>query len=300
MTHSPIYLAGPTGSGKTAAALAMARRLAPAEIVNADAYQAYRGLELLSAAPTAAERAACPHHLFGILDPAESNDAAAFARRARAAIAQIATRARPLVVGGSGLYLKAITHGLAPTPPGDPALRGELEALPLETLVERYRDLDPEGAARTNLRNRRYVLRSLEICLLAGRPASALKSEWAVAAPEIHAVYLHRDRTDLAGRIARRTEALFAAGVVDEVARLGALSPTAEKAIGLPEIRALLAGDITGAECRARIVLATRRYAKRQETWFRREPAFVRLEVGPGELPDETAGRIVRRLGLEI
>jgi len=291
-TFPPLYLAGQTGSGKTAIALELVRMLAPVEIINADAFQIYRGLEILSAAPAAEERALCPHHLFGDIPATSECDAASFARLAREMIARVSTRAVPLVVGGSGLYLKAITHGLAPTPKGDPALRSELERLTLDTLVERYESLDPVGAARTNLLNRRYVTRNLEICLLTGRPASQLKSEWAENAPEIRAVYLHRDREETYSRINRRTLAMFENGVVAEVAALGELSTTAEKAIGLREIRAHLSGELDLPNCIAAIQQMTRHYAKRQASWFKRENAFHRLEVTPDESPADTAARI--------
>lgn len=296
--RQPFYLAGPTGCGKTAVSLALGRLVAPVEIVNADAFQIYRGLEILSAAPEPTERLAFPHHLFGALAPTDENDAAEHARRTHATLAAIPGSALPLVVGGSGLYLKAITHGLAPTPKGDPALRAELDTISLEALVERYRDLDPAGAATTNLLNRRYVTRNLEICLLAGRPASELKAEWAISEPRIRAVYLQRDRADLGERIARRTAAMFEAGVVDEVARLGALSVTAAKAIGIAEIQALLRGEITETACREAIRLATRQYAKRQENWFRREPAFHPLPLPRDEAPETTAARIVDHFSL--
>ncbi len=295
---APLYLSGPTASGKSAVALALAERLPAVEIINADAFQAYRGMEILSAAPSAAERSCRPHHLYGCLDPAEENDAASFAARARALIDEVAQRALPLVVGGSGLYLKAITHGLAPLPKGDPSLRAELEAMPLDALVERYRQLDPEGAEQTNLRNRRYVTRNLEICLLSGRPASELKQTWADSAPALRACYLHRQREDLDQRILQRTAAMFEAGVAAEVARLGPLSTTAEKAIGLREIRSLLAGELDEAACRESIRLATRRYAKRQATWFKREADFVPFALAPEESPAETAERIRKHFAL--
>ena len=298
LRRQPLYVAGPTGCGKTAVSLALARLFTPVAIVNADAYQIYRGLEILSAAPAPAERAACPHHLFGVLEPTDENDAAEHARRVHTTLATIPGDALPLVVGGSGLYLKAITHGLAPTPKGDPTLRAELEAEPLESLVERYRDLDPAGAATTNLLNRRYVTRNLEICLLAGRPASELTAAWAVSEPEIRAVYLQRDRADLDERIVRRTAAMFDAGVIEEVARLESLSGTAAKAIGIAEIRALRRGEITEPACREAIRLATRQYAKRQENWFRREPAFHPLPLPRDEAPEVTAARIARHFSL--
>lgn len=294
-----LYLAGPTGSGKTAIALALARLAGPVEIINADAYQAYRGLEILSAAPGKDERSICPHHLFSVLDPSEENDAASFARRARATVAEVATRALPLVVGGSGLYLKAITHGLAPTPPGDPALREDLEALPLDQLVARYEALDPVGAAETNLKNRRYVSRNLEICLLAARPASELKREWQEQTPAIRAVYLHRDREDLRERIGRRTRAMFEAGVLDEVTAAGPLSATAAKAIGVPQIQACLRGEMERESCLEAITQATRAYAKRQETWFRREAAFVKLLLPADESAEATATRITDLFSLK-
>lgn len=272
--------------------------LAPCEIINADAFQAYRGMEILSAAPSAEDRQSHVHHLFGHLDPAKENDAAEYSRAARETIGEVSLRAQPLVTGGSGLYLKALTHGLAPTPKGDPLLRAELESLSLDDLVERYRHLDPDGAAAMNLKNRRYVIRNLEICLLAGRPASELKKEWATPAPTLQAVVLQRERSDLDERITRRTQAMFAAGVVAEVARLGVVSVTAEKAIGLREIRSLLRGEITESDCQEAIRVATRRYAKRQETWFRRETAFQTLSVAPAESPEETASRIAERFRL--
>jgi tRNA dimethylallyltransferase len=288
----PLYLAGQTGSGKTAIALELVRQLAPVEIINADAFQIYRGLEILSAAPSPEELSHCPHHLFGELPANAECDAASFARFAKAKIAEISARAIPLVVGGSGLYLKAITHGLAPTPRGNAALRSELEAFTLEDLVERYRTLDPEGAAKTNLLNRRYVTRNLEICLLTGRPASQLKSEWAENEPEIRAVYLHREREETYARINRRTLTMFENGVIAEVATLGELSTTAERAIGLREIRAHLAGELDLPTCIATIQQMTRHYAKRQASWFKRESAFHRLEMSPGEAPATTAARI--------
>lgn len=292
LSPPPLYLAGQTGSGKTAIALELARQLAPVEIINADAFQMYRGLEILSAAPSAEERARIPHHLFGDLPATDECDAASFARLARAKIDEVASRALPLVVGGSGLYLKAITHGLAPTPKGDPELREELATLSLEALVEQYRALDPEGAARTNLLNRRYVTRNLEICLLSGKPASQLKSEWVDNTPVIRAVYLQRDREDIYARINRRTLTMVENGVLAEVASLGELSGTAEKAIGLGEIRRHLAGETDLATCMETIRQMTRRYAKRQASWFRRETAFHRLEVGRDEDPAVTAASI--------
>lgn len=294
-----IYLVGPTGSGKSTVALALGSHLGNAVIINADAYQIYRGYEILSAAPTGEDMRRLPHHLFGALDLSENCDAARYAALARPLIDDLAHRGvQPIVVGGSGLYLKALTHGLADTPPASPSLRAELESLSLDDLCDRYRKADPAGAATTNLKNRRYVTRNLEITLLAGRPASELKRDFAISRPAIRGFVLTRDRSDLYDRINRRTLAMFDAGVIGEVKALAEtnLSTTAAKAIGLAEIRSLIAGEIDEIEAIARIQQATRRYAKRQGTWFRRESAFLELPAGKDESADRLVERILRQL----
>lgn len=291
---APFYIAGPTGSGKTSVALELAGRLKNAAIVNADAFQIYRGIEILSAAPSPAETEVCPHHLFGIFDVTEDCDAARFSKLFWMKNEELQkAECFPIVVGGSGLYLKAITHGLAPTPPGDPELRAKLERLTLDELVSQYENLDPDGAAQTNLKNRRYVTRNLEICLLTGEAASALKSRWEREAPEIRAVYLHRDREDVYDRINRRTLEMFSAGVVDEIRKLSHFSSTSGKAIGLQEIRQLIDGEIDEAFCIEQIQQHTRRYAKRQESWFKREPSFVKIPASPADSPASLVDRIL-------
>lgn len=296
--NRPLFLAGQTASGKTAVALELAKRVGPVEIVNADAFQIYRGLNKLTAAPSEEELAACPHHLFGLLDPDEECDAATFAEQAKQAITDVGSRALPIVVSGSGLYLKAITHGLAPTPKANPELRAELAPLTLDELVTRYRSLDPDGAETTNLLNRRYVTRNLEISILAGRPASEIKAEWLNNQPDIQAIYLERTREDIYTRINQRTEMMFASGVVNEIAGVGKLSPTAEKTIGLREIQDLIAEKSDRETCIAAIQQATRRYAKRQEMWFRREKAFTRVPVAPEDSAEAIADRVVAAVPL--
>ena len=270
-----FYVCGPTASGKSALALEMAENL-DGEIVNADAFQLYRGLEIVSAAPSAEERALVPHHLYGVLDPTEAADAGTYMRLAKPVIEEIQSRGKtPVVTGGSGLYLKFLTHGPAPLPTGDAALRAELEARPLEDLVAELQKLDPLEAARTALQNRRFVSRALEICLLTGQKASDLRDQWETQTRDISAglrgIVIQRSRPDLHARIARRTRAMLDGGAIEEVAALTVVSSNCEKAIGFREIRALLAGEIDRATCEELINAATRQYAKRQETWFRRE-----------------------------
>lgn len=289
-----IYLAGATGAGKTGVSLELCRRLGEAEVINADAFQVFRGIETLSAAPSEDEQGDVRHHLFGILEIDEECDAARFASMARTEINRVASYAVPVVVGGSGLYLKSITHGLAPTPPGDPGLRSELDREPLDILVERYRQLDPEGAEKTNLKNRRYVTRNLEICLLTGEPASRLKAGWEIDDPEFAGIYLRRSREDTYDRINRRTLRMFQDGVDEEVRALDREpSATAIKAIGLRDIRDLNEDLMSREDCIARIQQVTRRYAKRQETWFKKETGFRQIPCQPDDDVDSIVDRIL-------
>ncbi|MBK1830930.1 tRNA (adenosine(37)-N6)-dimethylallyltransferase MiaA [Verrucomicrobiaceae bacterium R5-34] len=279
----PIYICGPTASGKSAFAIELAQRL-DGEIVNADAYQLYRGLEIISAAPDAAELSQAVHHLYGVLDPSETCDAMRYREMALPVIADIQSRDKvPIVTGGSGMYLKFLTHGPSPVPSGDELLRAELDKESDAELVRRLSELDPEGAAMTNLKNRRYVIRALEICLLSGRKMSEVKSDWKKAGEalekDLRGAYLLWDRETLRQRINRRAEIMLDSGAIEEVAALIDTSITCEKAIGVPQIRSYLAGDLSRDECAERIAAATRQYAKRQRTWFGKESWLTECQV---------------------
>jgi tRNA dimethylallyltransferase len=246
------------------------------EIVNADAFQLYRGIEVISAAPSHEEQAIVPHHLYGILSPTDAADAGSYMRIARPVIQEIQSRGKtPIITGGSGLYLKFLTHGPAPLPTGDAKLRAELDARPLDDLVAELERLDPKETARTALKNRRFVSRALEICLLTGQKASDLRDQWESQTQQISASLrgkvIHRSRPDLHARIAKRTQHMLDHGAIDEVAALKHVSSNCEKAIGFREIQSLIAGEIDRSTCEELINAATRQYAKRQETWFRRE-----------------------------
>ena len=280
----PFYIAGPTGSGKSAVAVELALRC-NGEIVNADAFQLYRGMDILTAKPTAADCALVPHHLYGIIDSNSDFDAASYASLANRCIAEIENRGRlPIVVGGSGLYIKALTHGMSPLPSGDAELRAGLSELSLTEKVTWLRQLDASGTATIDLQNPRYVERSLEICILTGKPASELKSDWASQQElAFQGVILQWERDVLVERIAARSMAMAESGLVAEVAALPELSTTAGKAIGIREIRAHLAGETTLNEALEAMQVATRQYAKRQRTWFRREKGFQSVCLSPGE-----------------
>lgn len=280
---APIFVCGATASGKTARALALAGEL-DGEIVNGDAFQIFRGIETLSAAPTEEEMSLFPHHLFGVLGPAENCDAGRFSEMAVPVVSEIQGRGKtPVVVGGSGLYLKFLTHGPSPLPKGDGAIRAEMDARPLGDLLEELEKLDPVEAAQVHRGNRRYVSRSLEICRLTGEKVSELRDGWERKTKELDAslqgVWLVRDRADLHERIALRTKQMLSEGAIEEVARLDGIHGNWEKAIGVKEIRRHLSGEISMEECEELIVFATRQYAKRQETWFRREKWLKRVEL---------------------
>jgi len=280
--NAPFFLLGPTAVGKSALAVEFAERVG-GEIVGADALQIYAGLDILSAKPPPELRARVPHHLIGEVPLTAPFDVAQWLARARERIATIAARGRvPVVCGGTGLYVRALTHGLAPLPGADATLRASLEKEPLPALAERLLALDP--ASTVDIRNSRRVIRALEVCLLTGRPFSSFRTEWSGdAAPR--GFIVKRARDELHAAIHARTEAMFAAGVVEEVAAAGEVGPTAAQMLGFAEIRAHLAGKITRSECIESIALATRQYAKRQLTWFRRERGFEWLDLSAAPDP---------------
>ena len=287
-----LLLTGPTACGKSAVALALAR-LTGGEIVCADAFQLYAGLPVLTAQPSAADMAALPHHLYGSVALPEDMDAARYAHMAAIRIAEIEQRGRlAIVTGGSGLYIKALTHGLSPLPPADPALRAELDALSAEERTARLLSLDPVAGESVSLQNPRYVQRALEIALLTGQPVAAQRTSFAGGPrPGIRGIFLSRPREELYARINARTLAMMEHGALDEVRALPAVvSATAEKTIGLRELRAVLAGTMLPADAVTAIQQTTRRYAKRQETWFRRETWLETVACGERSAEEIAAG----------
>ncbi|HET9857423.1 MAG TPA: tRNA (adenosine(37)-N6)-dimethylallyltransferase MiaA [Chthoniobacterales bacterium] len=273
-----FLIVGPTATGKSEIAADVASELG-AEIVSADAFQIYRGLDLLSAKPETVTLAKVPHHLIGTMSILDKMSAAKFRERALAAISEIHSRGKlPIVVGGSGLYIKALTHGLSSAPAADPDLRTRLNELSLHDLQTRLQGLDPEAASRIDLKNRRRLVRAIEVCLLSEQKTSGQRKEWE-SEVGINGVFVFRERDEIYERINRRVEAMFDAGVIEEVRNAGAMSETASKMIGLHEICQVLDGKMSILQCVAAIQQATRRYAKRQLTWFRRQTNFQPLNL---------------------
>jgi tRNA dimethylallyltransferase len=276
-----VCLVGPTASGKTALALEIAERL-DAEIVSADSRLVYRGLDVGTAKPTAAERARVRHHALDLVDPDEPFDVARWLVAARRAVDDVGARGKAvLVVGGTGLYVRALLHGLCPAPPRAPRLRAVLQAWAaregVPALHRRLALLDPVVAERVHAHDAVRIVRALEVALVTGRrlsewqrthgfepsPFDALVIGLAVPTPALDA------------RIASRVDAMLAAGWLDEVRALAARGYAADapawRTLGYAAMRDVVEGRTALASARAATVLATRRFAKRQRTWFRRE-----------------------------
>jgi tRNA dimethylallyltransferase len=284
-----LILAGPTASGKTDLALALAERF-DADIVGADSRQIYRGMTIGTAAPSDEQRARVPHHLIGFLDPQERYSAARFVIDARRAIDDIHARGRrAIVAGGTGFYLRALAGDVALDAAYDPAVRSRLaaeaRAHPPEVLAEWLAALAPERAASIALNDPYRVTRALEVAL-AARAAPAVPREplptlRAAGIPFVKLV-LVTEPSELLARIERRVDGMLAAGLLDEAERVGGDAVAAD-AVGYREALAYLAGWSTPQELRTQLIRSTRRYAKRQATWFRSEPGVVYVPAAGGE-----------------
>jgi len=299
---APIALVGATATGKTAVGILLAEAL-DTEVIGCDSRQVYRGLDIGTAKPTAAERARVRHHLVDVADPRERFNAARFRECALALFAACHDAGRPpLLVGGTGLYLRATLEGLCSAPPGDAGLRrwlkGLAESLPdgLHPLLAR---VDPPAAARLHPNDRFRIIRALEVFYLGGEPLSERhcrhRSSQRPAAARVFAIDL--PAPELRRRIDQRLETMLADGFLDEARRLleGGLDPSlpALRAVGYPELFAHLRGETTLAAASDAIRHATGQYARRQRTWFRAVPGVVWIS-GAGARPAEAiAGDIL-------
>jgi tRNA dimethylallyltransferase len=292
---------GATASGKSALALAVARADSTIELVSVDSMQVYRGMDIGTAKPTPAERSEVPHHLIDIIDPWEDFTVSAFTDQARAAIADIEARGhRPLLVGGTGLYLRAVIDELA-VPGQFPEVRAELEAEPdTRALHRRLTELDPVAAERMESTNRRRILRALEVTVGSGRPFSSFGPGLEVYPPSrFHTVGIELPFAALAARIEERYRQQIAAGFVAEARRLlvdpRGISRTAGQALGYKELFTHLAGGCSLDEAVALAVRRTRRFARRQRSWFARDPRIRWLRADD---PADLVGHLAAELGI--
>jgi len=302
----PVFLAGPTAVGKSAIALALAEKIG-GEIISVDSMQVYRGLDIGTAKPTAAERARVRHHLLDICELGEAFDAAQFVRQAKAAVAEITARGHiPIFCGGTGLYFKAYLSGLGEAPPADEKLRAELETLPFADLLRELRERDPECYEKIDKENPRRVVRAVEVIRLTGKKFSAQRAEWKPSStlhPPSSPLYCFtRPAEEMHRRINARVDEMFARGLVAEARELLkhglAENKFAMQAIGYRQVVEHLRGEhpLSGtalAETVELVKIRTRQFAKRQLTWFKRHGNCERVELG-AEGMEEVLGRIGR------
>ena len=279
-----ILLLGPTGSGKTTLSLELAERFG-GEIVSCDSVAVYRGMELGTAKPTKEERARLPHHLIDVADPNQPFTAGEYCRQARAALSQIATRDRlPIVTGGTGLYLRALTEGLFAGPERQTEVRARLERSHqrhsdgwLHRLLAR---LDPASARRIHANDTPKLIRAIEVCLTARKPLSEVMGRDPLTGFRLLRIGLNPPRKALYDRLNRRAAAMFAAGLAEEtrglLARYGPVK--ALDSLGYRQALAVLAGTMSEETAIAAAQQGHRNYAKRQLTWFRREPEVHWIE----------------------
>ena len=264
-----FVVAGPTAVGKSDLAVEVAERL-KTEIVGADAFQIYQGFEILSGKPSPALQNRVKHHLVGILPVGERCDAVRYAALARSTIKDLNRKGlAPLLVGGSGFYIESLLNPLPSLPPVDPELRVRLAQQTLESLLVELQQTDPEAFARIDRHNRRRIERAIEVIRTTGTPFS---SYYRQNRPLTPGLLLNRPRPALHTRIDHRVRWMLENGAIEEVASTVEIGPTARQMIGVKEIQRLLGEKISKEECIRLIQAATRQYAKRQITWFKRQP----------------------------
>jgi tRNA dimethylallyltransferase len=296
-----VAVVGPTATGKTALAVALAQRLG-GEVVNADSMQLYRGMDIGTAKPDVAERRGVPHHLLDLWHVREPASVADYRQRARAEIDRLrAVGTVPLLVGGSGLYVRAVLDELD-FPGTDPAVRarleGELADVGPAALHTRLAGLDPAAARDVLPSNGRRIVRALEVIELTGAPFRARLPDPTPHYPAI-VVGLDRDPAELDERIALRVDRMWAAGFVAEVEALAAdglrEGPTASRALGYAQVLAQLEGALSPGEARDRTVSTTRRFVRRQRSWFRRDQGVCWFDAGRPDLVDAVGAQVTAR-----
>jgi tRNA dimethylallyltransferase len=297
----PLLLLGPTASGKSEVALALAESCG-GEIVSVDSMQVYRGLDIGTAKPSAEEHRRVPHHLVDVLDLTGSFDAARFLQSAGEAVRGIQQRGRlPILCGGTGLYFKAWLAGLGKAPASDENLRAELRAASLQDLLRELAEADPETYGRIDRQNPRRVIRAVEVIRLTGKPYSAQRAAWEPepgSAPGMDRIFgLLRDPADLRQRIDARVEDMFRRGLVEETRRLLdaglAKNEVAMQALGYRQVVEHLQGARSLAETVELVKSRTRKFAKRQMTWFRGQLPVRWIPVGKSESAQAVAERLV-------
>jgi tRNA dimethylallyltransferase len=288
-----VVVAGPTGTGKSELALDLAERL-DGEVVNADSMQLYRGMDIGTAKLPPADRRGIAHHLLDVLEVTRTATVAAYQRDARAAVEQILARGRtPLLVGGSGLYIRAVVDAIE-FPATDPDVRarleGELAAVGPAAMAERLARADPEAAAMIGSANGRKIVRALEVIEITGRPFSATMPRYDAPVHGAVQLLLDRETGELDRRLEHRVHRMVGQGLLEEVRRLDAQGlrhgVTASRALGYAQFLQVLDGAASVDQAVAATAQATRRFVRRQRSWFRRDPRMIHLDAAEPDLVD--------------
>ena len=301
MRGEAVYLTGATASGKSALALRLAKRLG-GEIISVDSMQVYRGLDIGTAKPSAAEQVEVPHHLIDVAGLDEAFDAAQFVRLAKQTQEGIVQRGcRPIFCGGTGLYFRAMIEGLGESPPGDEALRESLTALPLKELVSELTAKDPQAAEQVDLQNPRRVVRAVEVIRLTGRPYSEQRTGWNESSQTAENFFcVQREVDELNQRIHSRVDAMFELGLVEETKRLAKRglreNRNACQALGYRQVLSHIDGTLGFEETIQQVKTKTRQFAKRQRSWFRNQMTCERVDWVAGEDADAFCERLLGRI----
>lgn len=303
MKEKIFFVVGPTASGKTAAAAILAKRMG-AEIISCDSMQVYKGMEIITSKPAAALRKKVPHHLIGVVSLAKDYDVSCYRRAALKKVRDILKRGKiPLFAGGTGLYMSVLLDGIFKTKASDPLLRSRLYKSARDSgsvyLYNRLLRVDPAAARKIHPNDTRRLIRALEVFTTTGKPISELQKNRCglYADYEVKILCLDLPRERLYRRIEERAEQMFKKGLLDEVKKLlpGKLSRTASAAIGIKELKGYFEGQYDLAEAKRLIKFNTRRYAKRQLTWFRKDKRIKWVKLTGNESPKETADKLWKK-----
>lgn len=301
-----VFLGGPTGVGKSKIALKLAE-LVGGEIISVDSMQVYRGMDIGTAKPSKQEQERIRHHIIDVVDVREEFDGARFGALAAEAVEAASKRGKvPIFCGGTGLYFQSYLEGLGKSPPRDPVLRAELERLSLDELTEELRAEDPPMARAIDLKNKRRLVRAIEVIRISGRPFSEQRAAWKARGKDKGSfrtdrmfITLTRSKEELDQRIENRVDLMFREGIIQETELLienGLESNrSATQAIGYRQVIDYLKGNHSLQETIQIVKQRTRAYAKRQRTWFQRQLDSVELDVGGGSDLDLIAGKLAQR-----
>ncbi len=290
-----IVITGPTATGKTDFSLKLAKEIG-GEIISADSMQVYKGLDIGTDKVSKEIREKIPHHLIDIVEPYENFSVADFVREADRAIEKIRKKGKyPIVVGGTGFYIHSLLYGIPKTPPSNEEIRKELISLPVEELYETLKEIDPEYAKKIGSRDKKRIVRALEVYRITGKPLSSFQSTSKKSRYNFLGYFLFRNRDELYRRIENRVDSQIKRGLLEETEWLTQFGKnlTAFQALGYKEMLEYLEGKKSLEEAVKLLKRRTKQFAKRQFTWFRKEPKFKWINLS--KTPEDTVIKIIKK-----